>query len=90
MRVFETRMATGRENFACQDSSVSQFFILIISHGEKILSNGNVFVGRQVKRLNSSLPLAVRISKSRVLKLPSEKLRLQTVQTVCKMKIRLT
>ena len=70
MRVFETRMATGRENFACQDSAVSQFFILIISNGEKILSNGNVFVGRQVKRENSSLPLALRVSKSRVLKLP--------------------
>ena len=57
MRVFETRTATGRENFACQDSAVSQIFILIISNGEKILSNGNVFVGRQVKRENNSLPL---------------------------------
>ena len=47
-----------------------QIFILIISNGEKILSNGNVFVGRQVKRENSSLPLAVRVSKTRVLKLP--------------------
>ena len=48
MRVFETRTATRRENFACQDSAVSQIFILIISNGEKILSNENVFVGRQV------------------------------------------
>ena len=70
MRVFETRTATGRENFARQDSAVSQIFILIISNGEKILSNGNVFVGLQVKRENNSLPLAVRVSKTRVLKLP--------------------
>ena len=70
MRVFETRTATRRENFACQDSAVSQIFILIISNGEKILSNENVFVGRQVKRENNSLPLAVRVSKTRVLKLP--------------------
>ena len=39
-RVFsETQTATGRENFACQDSSVSQIFILIISNGEKLHSN---------------------------------------------------
>ena len=41
-RVFETRMATGREHFTCQDSGVSQIFVLIISNGEKILSNVNV------------------------------------------------
>ena len=35
--VFETRTATGREIFACQDSGVSQTFILIISNGEKNL-----------------------------------------------------
>ena len=33
-RVFETRTATGREHFACQDSGVSQIFIRIISNGE--------------------------------------------------------
>ena len=68
--VFETRTATGREHFACQDSGVSQIFILIISNGEKILSNVSVVVWRQVKRENSSLPVAVRLSKTRVLKLP--------------------
>ena len=41
-RGFETRTATGRENFACQDSGVSQILVLIISNGEKILSNVNV------------------------------------------------
>ena len=41
---FETRTATGREHFACQDSGVSQIFILIISNGEKILGNVNVVV----------------------------------------------
>ena len=44
MRVFETRTATGRENFACQDSGVSKTFILIISNGKMILGNVNVVV----------------------------------------------
>ena len=69
-RVFETRTATGREHFTCQDSGVSQIFVLIISNGEKILSNVNVAVRKQVKRENSSLPVAVRVSKTCVLKLP--------------------
>ena len=43
-RVFETRTATGREHFACQDSGVSQIFILIIPNGEKVLSNVNLVV----------------------------------------------
>ena len=42
--VFETRTATGRERFACQDSGVSQIFILIFSNRETILSNVNVVV----------------------------------------------
>ena len=41
-RVFETRTATGREHFACQESGISQIFVLIISNGEKILSNVTV------------------------------------------------
>ena len=44
MLVVETRTAIGREHFACQGSGVSQTFILIISNGEKILSNVNVVV----------------------------------------------
>ena len=42
--VFETRMATGREHFEHEDCGVSLIFILIISNGEKILSNANVSV----------------------------------------------
>ena len=42
--VFEMRTATGSEHFKCQDSSLSQIFILTISNGEKILSNVNVVV----------------------------------------------
>ena len=57
-------MATGRENFACQGSGVSQIFILIISNGQKILSNVNVVVSRQVKRESSSVLVAVRASKT--------------------------
>ena len=44
MRVFQTPTATGRERFVCQDSGVSQIFILIISNEEKILGNVNVVV----------------------------------------------
>ena len=53
MRVFETRTATGRDFFACQDSVVPQIFILIISNEENILSNIKVVVWRQVKRGNA-------------------------------------
>ena len=50
-RVFEARTATGREHSACRDSGACQIFIPIISNGENILSNVNVVVWRQVKRL---------------------------------------
>ena len=69
-RVFETRTATGREQFAFLDRIVSQIFILFISNGEKVLNKVNVVVWGQVKSENSSLPVAVRVSKTRVLKLP--------------------
>ena len=52
------------KHFACQDSSVSQIFKLIISNGVKILSNVKVVETRQVKRENSSLLVAVRGSKT--------------------------
>ena len=45
--------------------------MLLISNGEKILSNVNVVVCGQVKNENCSLPVAVRVSKLRVLKLPN-------------------
>ena len=45
--------------------------MLLISNGEKILSNVNAVVRGQVKSENSqSLPVAVRVSKTCVLKLP--------------------
>ena len=69
-RVYETRTSTGREHFACQDSDVSKIFILTISNGGKILNNINVVVWRQSKKENSSLPVAVRVSKTRLLKVP--------------------
>ena len=47
----------------------SQIVILIISDGEKVLSNVNVVVWSQVVRKNSSLPFAARVLKSRLLKL---------------------
>ena len=49
---------------------VSQIFILLISNEEKILSNVNAVVWGKVKSENSSLPVAVRTSKTRVFKLP--------------------
>ena len=42
--VSETLTVTRIEHFACQDRIVPQIFILLISYGEKILSNGNVVV----------------------------------------------
>lgn len=69
-RVFEMRTATGKEHFTCQDSGVFQIFVLIISNGEKILSNVNVVVCKQVKRENSSLPVAVHVAKTYLIKLP--------------------
>ena len=56
--VFEPRMVTRDEQFACQDSSVSQIFNVIISNGGKMLSNMKMVVTMQVKRENSSLPVA--------------------------------
>ena len=69
-RVFETRTATGRDNFASWDSIVSQIFILLISNEEKLLSNVKMVAKGQVKGENSSLPVTVRVSKRRVLKFP--------------------
>ena len=40
-----------------------QIFILLISNGEKILSNVNVVVRGQVRSENSSLPVAVCVHK---------------------------
>ena len=73
-RVFETRTATGREHFACRGPIVTQIFVLLISN-EKILINVNVIVWEQVKSENSSLPVAVRVSKTNVLKLSSRELK---------------
>ena len=56
--VFDMLTATGNEHFASQDSTVSWIFKLI-SCGEMFLSNKNVVVWRQVKREDSSLPVAV-------------------------------
>ena len=52
----------------CQDLIVSQIFILLISNGEKIISNVNLAVRGQVKSENKSLLVAVRASKTRLLK----------------------
>ena len=67
--IFETRTATRREHFAFLDRIVSQIFILLISNEEKILSDVTVVLRGRVKSENSSLPVAVRVSKTRVLKL---------------------
>ena len=44
--------------------------MLVISNGEKIFSNVNVVVRGQVKSENSSLPVGVHVSETRMLKLP--------------------
>ena len=50
-------------------SGVSQMYILIISDGEKILSDVNVVVWRRVRRKNNSLRVAICVSKIRLLTL---------------------
>ena len=62
----------------CQDLIVSQIFILLISNGEKIISYVNLAVRGQVKSENKSLLVAVRASKTRLLKLPNVKLAIQS------------
>ena len=47
----------------------------------KILSNGNVVVLRQAKSENSSLPVAVHVSKTRVLKLPIKLLKVDGMES---------
>ena len=53
--------AIRREHFACLDRIVPQIFILLISNGEKILSNVNVVGRGQVKSENSSLQVCPRL-----------------------------
>ena len=48
---------------------MSQIFIPLICNGEKILSDVNLDMRGQVKSENSSLPVAIRDSKMRVLRL---------------------
>ena len=63
---------TGNERFACQDSSVSQIFSLLISNGGNILSNVKVVLNKQVKMENKQLTSGCRrLSKTRALKLPN-------------------
>ena len=62
----------NRKRTFCVLGIVSQIFIPLISNGEKILSNVNVVVWRQVKSEDSSLPVTVRVSKTRMLKFPND------------------
>ena len=63
--------ATGREHdITCRDSAVSQIFIVITSNGEKILSKCKFGCVKTIKRENSSLPIAIYVSKMHVLEHP--------------------
>ena len=64
-RVFETRTATGREQFAFLDRIVSQISLM-----EKRYLAMWMWLCE-----NSSLPVAVRVSKTRMLKLPRRELK---------------
>ena len=66
------RTATGREHFTCQDSGVSQIVILIISNGEKILSNVNVVVKTSKKGKQLSFGCRPRLKKAHAKALYSE------------------
>ena len=58
-RRFEPHTETGSEHFECQGGSLTQIFKVIVSDKEKILSNINVAVLRQVKKENSPLLVTV-------------------------------
>ena len=58
--VFEPGAKTWREHFANQDSSLFHIFNVIIS-SEKIFNNINAVLSKQVKKENSSLPVAVQL-----------------------------
>ena len=64
MVVFEPRTDAVSEYFVCQHIGVSLIFKLFISTNEKMLNNINVLARRQVNQENSSLPVAVRGSKT--------------------------
>ena len=57
---------SSRSEFRVAKCNISEH----LSISEKILSDINVVVSRQVKRENSSLPVAVRVSKTHVFQLP--------------------
>ena len=62
-KVFEPQTKAGSEYLACQDSGVAQILKLIVSDNGKILNIMNLVVRRRDNKENSSLPVAVRVSK---------------------------
>ena len=66
-KVFEPQTKARSEYLACQDSGVAQILKLIFSDNEKILNIINLVVRRRDNKENSSLPVAVRVSKCRLL-----------------------
>ena len=62
-KVFEPQTKARSEYLACQDSGVAQILKLIFSDNEKILNIINLVVRRRDNKENSSLPVAVHVSK---------------------------
>ena len=68
--VFERRTATGSGRFSFLRSGCALIFKQIVSIRVKTHSFTNVVAPRRVKRENVSFPVAVRRSKTPLLKLP--------------------
>ena len=62
--VFEPRTNTGSDHLARQDSRLSQILKLMVPNIDKTPSSIKLVVSRQMKKESSSLPVAVRGSKT--------------------------
>ena len=65
-----SRTETGDENFACQDSDVSQIFKPTFPISERILQNLNVLVEDKINRKTAHFRLKSVAQRLRVPKLP--------------------
>ena len=62
--IFEPQMEAGSEHFTCQENGLSHIFKIIVSASEQILNNRNLVLRIQVKQENSSLLVAIGVSKT--------------------------
>ena len=72
-RVFETRTATGSELFSLFTCPHTTTFTLLSIFSPQEMNSIKIWETIRSKNANCSLPVAVRVSKTRVLKLPNVK-----------------